>query len=438
MNAKTLILATIAIVAIACHPQTERKNVSGITPNAFTENPELFTIENPSTATKLNLKSGTIIEIPNNAFIYKDGSPVTGTVRLEYKEYKNAVDVLTSGIPMEYDSAGNANVLQTAGMLEINGHDISGKEIYIKPDKALIISMASTVSDDDYNFYAFDSQKNNWNFIQSAPLRKAKSATIKTPTKPIQPKAYDPNGIVIDMNINTQEFPELSTLKGLTWQYAGKNSAENPQTNSWIFAEKWDNIALELIDRDASLFRLHLSGKNKSFKTTITPVLAGKKYERAMQEFKNKMDEYTKKCLERSQKAEAEKSFNESLYRTVGINNFGIYNYDRIFKEENPRIAAQFEINNKKVTEDITIYHLYSEAATVVRYSQDKWKSFALPKSGGNCLVAFIDNKVAVLSNEEYLKLDKTKIEKEGKHTFNLKTTGTALDAEAFRKMMNL
>ena len=64
--------------------------------------------------------SGTIIEIPKNAF-EKDGISVQGDVEIKYKEFKDQVDILLSGIPMHYDSAGNEYVLESAGMVQIFG-----------------------------------------------------------------------------------------------------------------------------------------------------------------------------------------------------------------------------------------------------------------------------------------------------------------------------
>jgi len=50
--------------------------------------------------------NGSKITVPARAFVYEDGSEVTGEVELKYREFHDFVDFFLSGIPMEYDSAG--------------------------------------------------------------------------------------------------------------------------------------------------------------------------------------------------------------------------------------------------------------------------------------------------------------------------------------------
>ncbi len=240
------------------------------------------------------------------------------------------------------------------------------------------------------------------------------------------------------MKISTVDFPELSSMKGLMWQYAGNDPKEDPNVNKYVFKRNWSNVKLEVLDREKSLFKLILYDTKSSFQTTITPVLAGKSYDRAMKIYQKKFDAYSKVYADRIAKEAVEMTNRSMIYRTVGISNFGRYNHDRIVSNSNPRIAASFELEDGEELGNATIYHLYGGAATVVRYPADKWNSFAFTNEGGNCLVAFLENgKVATFPNEEFAKLNDKEIVKNKNYAFKLKTS-TSLDSEALRKLLKI
>ncbi|MEO1654321.1 MAG: hypothetical protein AAFU64_12320 [Bacteroidota bacterium] len=67
----------------------------------------------------LKYKTGTEIFVPGDAFVDSSGQSVSGQVEIQYREFHNSLDVLLSGIPMAYDSAGVQTPLQTAGMFDI-------------------------------------------------------------------------------------------------------------------------------------------------------------------------------------------------------------------------------------------------------------------------------------------------------------------------------
>ncbi len=443
-------LAAFALIALvaSCGKKSETSvsNKSVTPPSAVLEQKfEVLTINNSSDSSFFKLPNGTILEIPKAAFVDAAGKPVTGKVSLKYKEYKDAVDILGSGIPMEYDSAGVEQILQTAGMFEMYGFDSTGQAVFIHPDKKVNVSILSPATDSNYNFYAFDTLTNNWKYIDKSVIANRTAETKKDsstiPEAPISPLKYDPNSFVFDMKINTKEYPELTSMKGLMWQYAGSSgdSKEDPKVNKWVFKKNWSDIKLELVDREKSLFKLTLSDAKVSFNTTVTPVIAGKGYDRAMKAYQEKMDTYSKLYADRIAKEEQENTDRRMIYRTVGIAEFGRYNHDRVMSNNNPRIAVNFKLENGEELKNATVYHLYGGAATVIKYPADKWKSFAFTKEGGNCLVVFLENgKAATFSNNEFIKLNDKKIAEDRSYTFKMKTSSNALDSEALRRMLKM
>jgi hypothetical protein len=444
---KNIVAFTLIVLVTSCGKKNETSVSKKITPPSpaleqkFTE----LAINNPQDSFSFKLPNGTIIEIPQSAFVDASGKPVTEKVALKYKEYKDAVDILGSGIPMEYDSAGVEQILQTAGMFEMYGFDTSGQPVFIHPDKKINVSMQSPTNDSNYNFYVFDTINGNWKYIDRSIITdrsipsKSDSSTI--PGMPVAPLKYDPNGFVLDIKISSAEFSEFASMKGLMWQYAGEVSddKENPKMNKWVFKRNWSDIKLEVIDREKSLFRLTLSDPIKCFKTTVSPVIAGKEYDRAMKMYKEKYETYSKLYADRILKDKQQDLNRRLIYRTVGISNFGRYNHDRIMSSSNSRIAANFELENGEKLKNVIVYHMYGGAATVIKYPTEKWNSFAFTNQGGNCLVVFLENgKMATYSNNEFIKLDDKKIAADKNYTFKMKTSSNALDSEALRKMLKL
>jgi hypothetical protein len=123
---------------------------------------QLYTI-NPQIENILLYPSGTKILIPANSFVDKNGSIVTGTVTVSYREFRDAADFLVSGIPMKYDSAGSVGNFESAGMFEITANDRNDM-LDLAPGKEVKLNFASTSVDSTYNFYSFNDETGNWEF----------------------------------------------------------------------------------------------------------------------------------------------------------------------------------------------------------------------------------------------------------------------------------
>lgn len=102
--------------------------------------------------------SGTKINIPANAFVDAAGNPVTGNVTIDYREFRDHVDILLSGIPMKYDSAGQSGDFKSAGMFEINA-SVNGEEVFLAPGKTINMDFAVVDTASTYNFYELDEKK---------------------------------------------------------------------------------------------------------------------------------------------------------------------------------------------------------------------------------------------------------------------------------------
>lgn len=110
------------------------------------------------TGGSIEYPSGTQIYIPDYAFVDENGNNVEGNVAIDYREFRDQVDILISGIPMTYDSAGQKGNFESAGMFEINA-SVNGKEVFLAPGKKVDLKFAVVDTTADYNFYHLDEQK---------------------------------------------------------------------------------------------------------------------------------------------------------------------------------------------------------------------------------------------------------------------------------------
>jgi len=125
-----------------------------------------YTIDAQKSQTLL-YQSGTVIKIPDNAFIDHNGMPVKGNVNIHYREFSDIIDVLANGLTMKYDSGGAQHNFQTAGMFEIFASK-GEQEVFLAQGKQIEFDYATIDTSSGFNLYNMDSQ-NNW--VYNTPLQ---------------------------------------------------------------------------------------------------------------------------------------------------------------------------------------------------------------------------------------------------------------------------
>lgn len=151
-----------------------------------------------SAGTKFYYRTGTEVVIPKNAFVDAIGYPVKGDVVIDYREFRDPVDFIVSGIPMTYTENGEVRHFESAGMFEINA-SVNGKEVFLAPDKKVKVNLALNDSAEKYNFYKFNAVSGAWDQNGTAgttkPLtdkqgRIQKASTTRTPDLSVAARAY--------------------------------------------------------------------------------------------------------------------------------------------------------------------------------------------------------------------------------------------------------
>lgn len=137
---------------------------------------------NPAVENVITYPSGTLIRIPANAFTDTNGKVVTQAVTLSYREFRDPVDFLVSGIPMKYDTAGEVGNFESAGMFELTA-GIQEEPLKLAPDKKIDMNFASTSADSTYSFYAFSDSTGNWQYL-GRPQPVTPATAIRVPPLP--------------------------------------------------------------------------------------------------------------------------------------------------------------------------------------------------------------------------------------------------------------
>lgn len=350
------------------------------------QNDTVFVID-PTKETLVESPNGSSIEIPANCIVDADGKPVKSKVEVSFIQYHSVADIISSGIPMVYDSAGVSNNFVSAGMFTLKAKS-EGKEVFVKDGEKLTVNLASD-KPDAMNFYELNEQSGDWTF-QSAPTPVQMNPRFNPADRPIKPQKADKNAFVLDLNFDLSDYSELTAFNGIVWEYVGTDDSLDPRKNEQASKIKWKKFDLEPTYEQAYEYWLTMSAAQFSFKTKVKAALQGGDFEEAMASFKEKKKKIAA-IVDRLQKP---------FIRSVNISGFSTYNYDYVHSMTAPEaIVADFdfgsESNNK---ESALVFVVYPENNVVVNYPPDYWeKSFAIDKDQeAHVLAVLPDNKFAV------------------------------------------
>tara|TARA_B100000700_G_scaffold244412_1_gene272564 strand:- start:85 stop:1812 length:1728 start_codon:yes stop_codon:yes gene_type:complete len=335
--------------------------------------------------------SGTTIEIPKNAF-EKDGQSVQGEVEIQYKEFKDQIDILLSGIPMHYDSAGSNFVLESAGMVQIYGFQ-NNIPIDIKKGKAIKISFPTEDRSTRFNLYQLDTLANKWDykgkpnldvsenkianepfevediaiisdsndycFISTSTFEKEKDqlsnalqlvkediADLKA-NKPVVVNESKNKDRQFNLDIDKNEFPELSEFSEVVFEVLEEDENFHPE----VYDVEWKNVLLkEKIPGE--IYFLNLFGTSNELTLLVRPILNEKDQEKAKQLFTDYSNKLTQKIEEEIQLQkrleEAKKRHQEEIkkmedQRLLQERKFQHQARQRKFKEV---VVRSFEVTN--------------------------------------------------------------------------------------------
>lgn len=218
-------------------------------------------------ACSFDLPSGSQIHIPAQTFVNQKGEIIQGDIEIKYREFHKALEILASGIPMRYDSAGVSYPFESAGMFEIRAY-AENKEVFIAPDKNIEVNMASFGEEEDFNHYFLKEEKDKnpqWELLGASRIKKTQEPEIQirevykevifgNTLGILESNLNDDNALMSDETIvfkipvNLKKHPELAAFSQTYWEWRSTGIiSENPFVNSWVLNEPWDEVELNLL-----------------------------------------------------------------------------------------------------------------------------------------------------------------------------------------------
>jgi hypothetical protein len=127
---------------------------------------DTFYTFNPKIKNEFVYQSGSIVLIDENAFVEKNGNNYDGDVTLFYREFRNPVDIMLSGIPMKNTINGEEKIFKSGGMYEIRAFDAKGEELDARTDSSVKINFALTDTSENFEFFSLNSD-GSWKVTQN-------------------------------------------------------------------------------------------------------------------------------------------------------------------------------------------------------------------------------------------------------------------------------
>lgn len=248
-------------------------------------------------------------------------------MEIQYREMHDQADIIASGIPMTYDSAGTQYHFESAGMFDVRGFQ-NGEEVFIKHNKPVTVEMVSRQPADSYNQYYLDTVKQNWVVIKhDSPLadkRKppeteqqskqvpkqiialekkiekipVKIDSVKTVyTKKIEklPQPKQPSKPAkasgkpkFELEVDYKEFPELSAFKNAQFEVG----SENKNYTKEFHDVTWNSATVSEGPQKGKNYLLTLKTRSRIEKLVVYPVLCEADYATALVSYEKKFEEY--------------------------------------------------------------------------------------------------------------------------------------------------
>jgi len=287
----------------------------------------------------VDLGPGSRLIVPEKAFMDDRGNPIQGNINLQYRQMRDYVDFFLSGVPMQYDSAGNRYQMESAGMIELFALH-RGKQVQLAPDKSIRVEMVSEITlpslnlnvSPRYQVHQLDTAARRWVFRDvadmqllddqlldpKAPLYAAKKSLLdelakieqryekRTQTlrdsllqmeKPVAPQRAGRNDLTLELDINSDKV-ELTGERKPLYEGAIWRVTNQPDTfDEQLLRLDWRRFRIRPLDDQN--YRLTLEREDRQLQLTIQPVLVGEAYEKARQSYRREMTAYNRRLQQR-------------------------------------------------------------------------------------------------------------------------------------------
>lgn len=347
-----------------------------------------------SRGSTIRTPSGTRITVPAAALTDEKGRPVKGRVKLQFREFHTPAEILVSGIPMRYDSAGTNYDFVSAGMFEIAAEQ-NGRALKIRKGKAINVELASYKEDEGYSFYQLNPKTGGWKNEGIALSRKndRKLSELK--------QFKDDNLVVFDIDYSAQ--PELERFHNICWTYTGSDPKKDPLHNDWILQERWRDITVSPLGKGGE-YRITLSNRQQRIELEMAPYFTADQHEQEAA-FASQVTDYEQLVADRKNAEEAIQ-LQADLTRSFAVSEFGFYNWDKIDKivkeQQLAVVNATFTLDGEALPATARLYHIDGKDKLLARDGSTWEKLVFQPRDNNRLLVVLPDNRVAIADRTDF------------------------------------
>lgn len=352
------------------------------------------------------LDNGGTVIFDTECFVDAKGNPVKGEVDVAWQEFHSLADIMASGIPMKYDSAGVDNDLVSGGMFTIDASQ-KGEQLKMAKGKGAQVNLVSIQDTPCYNFYDLDEETGDWSY------QTTKTGEVVEDEEQAVEKI---DGTIIEANLSLKNFPELQDEYLVGW----KTTSEVPEkTKAWL---KQTSTKIRILKQVGKTYVLEAKAGEaiKTFKAVPysmqQAVADSKKNQSELDKEINEIEEYQKKMA------------SGQVVRSIRIEGFGTYNWDICNMRENSRgVIASFDFPKGVNVKLVTMSLISPEENAIINYNPEGDRKFSYDPSKKNCLVAILpSNELVVVSSRDFGKV--RRVSDGGSYTFKFKRTGIKLE----------
>ncbi len=384
--AATVIIGLVGSVILLTHPENSKlSDRPFINPAPITIQNETYTV-NCDDSTGIITPSGSIIQIPKGSLVDQNGKVVSGVVDVQYREFRDPVDFMCSGIPMTYDSAGTNYFFESGGMFEINASQ-NKASLQVNPEKNMTVRMSTPYNPEQYNQYYLDTVQKQWIYkgkdhgqkdeqnlamvdsctsnesstsvnipktrdhATSSAVQKCEEEVKKAEAKkeaitkevvalksarPVAPVKANPKITHFNFGYDKKDFPELAVYNNILFDVG----AENKDFKESYYATTWEKVTMEDGPKKGVNYKMTLSRRNQNVVLIVYPVFEGKNYDSAKVAYSKIVKDYQSKVSTKEKEQEAAVAEAKASMERM-----------RLEAEKNEKAVNEQIANNKKAYE---------------------------------------------------------------------------------------
>lgn len=106
-------------------------------------------------------ESGTLIRVQENAFLNEKGQPFKGPVQIDYREFRDPLDFMRSGIRMSALESDSSWYFKSSGMFEINARS-GDQELFLAEGKSIDIDFISANNASGVGLFRYEDAADTW------------------------------------------------------------------------------------------------------------------------------------------------------------------------------------------------------------------------------------------------------------------------------------